>query len=166
MNPVIETLEKELNRVMFGEPWYGSSVKNILDSVYYAEAFKSANDYTHTIAELALHILAWNEEILSRFEGNEPKEPSLGDWPWVKFEDEIYWNEIKEKIYSTHNELMGIVKEFPLEKFETVIGTAKNRELATGYNYRESLLGLMQHNIYHAGQISLQNVVLTKKNLL
>ncbi len=165
MNPVIETLVKELNRVMFGNPWYGSSIKNILDSVFYADAFKYANNYTHSIAELALHILAWNEETLSRFEGNEPKEPAIGDWPWVKFKDEMYWNEIKEKIYITHGKLIEIVKEFPLEKFEVVIGIENNRELATGYTYRESLLGLMQHNIYHAGQISLQNVALTKKNL-
>lgn len=155
MNPVIEKLVIELNRAMFGEPWYGASVKNVLDAITYKQAFAASIGNVHTIAEIALHILAWNEEMLSRFEGNEPKEPVIGDWPWVKYDDEKYWNEIRENIYSTHNRLIKLVETFPVEKYEDKIGTEQKTELATGFTYRESLLGLMQHNIYHVGQIAL-----------
>ena len=155
MNPVIEKLVAELDRAMFGEPWFGASVKNVLDSTTYTKAFAAQSENVHTIAEIALHILAWNEEIISRLEGNDPKEPAIGDWPWVKYNDEIYWDEIRKQIYGAHTRLINIVKSFPFEKFEEQIGKEHRPELATGFSYRESLLGLMQHNIYHAGQIAI-----------
>jgi uncharacterized damage-inducible protein DinB len=162
MNQVKEDLIIELNRAMFEEPWYGASIKTILESIEPEIAYIKPPWSNHSITEIALHIWAWNEEIISRLNGNEPKEPEMGDWPQLKSIHEEYWQEIKENIFNAHKRIISIIEQLPVEIFETKIGNEHLPGLATGFNYRESLLGLMQHNIYHGGQISLLRIILKK----
>lgn len=155
MNPVIEKLVIELDKAVNGDPWYGASLKAILQDVTYEQAVTKYNPNIHSIAEIVLHIYAWIEEVSSRLEGNNPKEPERGDWPEADNLKEAEWNEIVKRIFSSHENLLRLVRDFPLEKFEEQVGATRDKELGTGYTYREMLVGLMEHNIYHGGQIGL-----------
>ena len=155
MNPVIEKLIKELDKSVNGDPWYGASLKSILQDVTYKQAVTRHNPNIHSIAEIALHIYAWIEEVSSRLKGNEPKDPERGDWPEVDNLNETGWKKIIGDIFSAHETLLEQVKNFPFEKFEERVGTERIKELGTGFTYREMLVGLMEHNIYHGGQIGL-----------
>jgi len=142
MNPVIEKLIKELDKAVNSDPWYGASLKSIIRDI-------------HTIAEIVLHICAWIEEVSSRLEGNEPSDPKRGDWPEADNLNETSWKKIVEDIFAAHETLIEQVKNFPFEKFEERVGTERVKELGTGFTYREMLVGVMEHNIYHGGQIVL-----------
>lgn len=155
MNPVIEKLVGELDKVVTGDPWYGASINAILHDITYAQAAVRHDANIHTIAEIALHICAWIEEVSSRLEGNEPKDPKRGDWPETDNLNETSWKKIIKDIFSAHETLLEQVKNFPFEKFEKQVGTERVKELGTGFTYREMLVGLMEHNIYHGGQIGL-----------
>ncbi|KAF0141637.1 MAG: DinB family protein [Stygiobacter sp.] len=155
MNPVIEKLVMELDKAVNGDPWYGASLKFILRDITYKQAATRHDANIHTIAEIALHICAWIEEVSSRLEGNELKDPKRGDWPEVDNLNETSWKKIVEDILAAHETLIEQVKIFPFEKFEERVGTERVKELGTGFTYREMLVGVMEHNIYHGGQIGL-----------
>jgi hypothetical protein len=155
LNQVIEKLLIELDKPMNGDPWYGSSIKKVLEEITHEEAFAITFVSAHSIAEIALHVCAWINEVNSRLEGNEPADPKMGDWPKVERYGQSYWTEIKSNIYSAHESLIELVTNFPFEKFEERMGKERIPELGTGFSFREMLIGLMQHNVYHLGQIAL-----------
>lgn len=155
MNPVIEKLIIELDKAVNGDPWFGSPLRSILTGISCGQAVTRQSQSIHSIAEIALHICVWIEEVSSRLEGNEPKDPASGDWNNVGNLTEEKWKKIITRIFTGHEKLITLVKNFPFERFEEQVGKERNPELGTGFTYREMLVGLMEHNIYHGGQIAL-----------
>lgn len=155
MNAVIGKLIAELEKAVNGEPWYGASLKKILSDVSCELAVTRHSENIHSIAEITYHICGWIEEVTSRLEGNESKDPERGDWKEITEMSESDWDELRQNLFTSHSNLISRVKIFPFEKFEEQVGKEKNKELGTGISYREMLVGLMEHNIYHGGQIAL-----------
>lgn len=150
-----EKLANELQQSVFGEPWHGASLDTILKDVNYKQAFNKPIKNAHNIVELVLHIDAWIQEALDRLNGKEIGDPSVGDWPNPADNSEKYWITLKQQLYDNTNKLIAAVKKFPAEKFNEVVGTERNAALGTGYTYEFMISGVLQHNAYHSGQISL-----------
>lgn len=155
MNLVINKLITELKKVIDGDPWYGSSLKSIFKGVDSFRAVKRISANSHSIAEIALHMLAWNEEVASRLVGSKPQAPQRGDWQIIEKLDKDEWNNIVQKIFKEHARIEKLVASLSIEKLEEQVGKDRNPALGTGINYREMLVGLMEHNVYHGGQIAL-----------
>ncbi|MCX6169683.1 MAG: DinB family protein [Ignavibacteriales bacterium] len=148
-------LSDELYNSIFGDPWYGSSATDILREISIEQAFRKPIPSAHSIIELTLHITAWTEEILSRFNGNKPSEPQIGDWPTPENYTEKYWVTVKQNLFDATNKLISVLKKFPEEQLDTIIGGERNVSLGTGFSLEGLILGLVEHNSYHLGQISL-----------
>lgn len=150
-----EKLSNELYNSVFGDPWHGSPVKNILEGISFEKAFLRPIPSAHNIIELTLHLNAWIEETLSRFNNNISAEPTMGDWPLPQKNTEEYWQAVKQKLFTDTNELIAIIKNFPEEKFDELVGDERNISIGTGFSFEGLIIGLVQHNAYHAGQIAL-----------
>jgi Txe/YoeB family toxin of Txe-Axe toxin-antitoxin module len=145
----------ELILSVFEDPWHGASVKDILEGITFEQAFLRPIRSAHNIIELTLHISAWTEEILSRVNGNAPANPAAGDWPVPQFQTEEYWQVVKQNLFAKTNKLIITIKNFPEEKLDEFSGRERNVSLGTGFSYEGLIIGLVQHNAYHSGQISL-----------
>ena len=150
-----ENLSNELYNSIFGEPWYGSSAISILQDISVEQAFQKPIPSAHNIIKLTLHIAAWTEETLSRFNGNKPSEPQIGDWPVPENYTAEYWNTVKQNLFETTNKLISVVQKFPEENLDNIVGGERNISLGTGVSFEGLISGLVQHNAYHLGQISL-----------
>ena len=148
-------LAEELHRSVFGDPWHGGSVKEILTGINVEQAFQKPIPSAHNIIELTLHLDAWTEEVLSRFNGNVSAEPSIGEWPTPKDKTEEYWQAVKQKLFADTNKLIAVIKKFPEDRFDEIIGGERNAQLGTGLSFEGLIIGLVQHNAYHSGQIAL-----------
>ena len=93
--------------------------------------------------------------MLSRFKGNIPYTPVSGDWPKIENETPQFWEDVKQRIYHNSNKLIAELDIFPESKLEELVGGERNAALGTGFTYRGMIIGLLQHNAYHAGQITL-----------
>jgi len=51
--------------------------------------------------------------------------------------------------------LLKVIGDFPEENWNEPIADERNRELGTGISYEALIEGLIQHHIYHSGQIAL-----------
>jgi len=150
-----EKLSIELYNSVFGDPWHGSSVKDILEKISLEKTFLKPISSAHNIIELTLHLDAWTEEILNRVNGNISTEPSMGDWPTPKDKTKEYWLAVKQKLLSDTNKLINAIKNFPETKLDKIIGGERNAQLGTGFSFEGLIIGLVQHNAYHSGQIAL-----------
>mgnify|MGYP001574598796 CR=1 FL=1 len=150
-----EKLSVELYNSVFGDPWHGMCLKDILESISFEQANKKSIPSAHNIIELTLHLDAWTEEVLSRFNGNVSAEPSIGDWPTPKDKTEEYWQAVKQKLFADTNKLIAVIKKFPENKLDEIVGGERNAQLGTGFSFEGLIIGLIQHNAYHSGQIAL-----------
>ena len=130
----------DIRRAYDGNPWHGLSVTAILEGVTAAEAAARPIPDAHTIWELVLHMAAWAGEVTRRLGGAAPSEPAEGDWPAMPAEpSDGAWAEAKARLGEAHADLTAAV--VAIEQISGADAHAAN--------------GLLQHDAYHSGQVSL-----------
>ena len=157
---IAEKLSAELEKTLSGDPWYGSNVYDILAQVSFEAAYEKTPGAAHTIAEIVLHMIAWTEEVIDRMNGMTAGLPTSGDWPETGAPDEQKWQNYVDDLKLVNVNLMGIIQNFPAEQWNELINDERNRELGTGVSYEALIEGLIQHHIYHSGQIAILNRII------
>jgi uncharacterized damage-inducible protein DinB len=153
-----EKLQKELENILWGHPWYGKSVYPIIEAVSFEAAFEKLPGAAHNIAGILLHMLSWTEEVIDRMNGMTAAKPTSGDWPDPGTPDEQKWQNYVNDFKLVNVNLMGIIQNFPEEQWNELINDTRESEHVVTY---ESLIdGFIQHVIYHSAQISLLNRII------
>ncbi|MEO6979072.1 MAG: DinB family protein [Mucilaginibacter sp.] len=150
-----EKLSKELEQVLSGDPWYGSPVYEILDKVTFEAAFEKPPGGAHSIAAIVLHMLSWTEEVMDRLNGMTASIPSSGDWPETDTPTEQKWQQYVNDLKLVNVNLLSIIQNFDEEKWAEPILDERNPELGTGVSNEELVRGLIQHHVYHSGQVAI-----------
>jgi uncharacterized damage-inducible protein DinB len=151
-----------LENVLSGNPWYGTSVYQIIEQVGFEAAFERPPGHSaHSIAGIVLHMLAWTEEVMDRMNGITAGIPSSGDWPPVGAPSEQKWQNYVNDLKLVNVNLLGLIQNFPEEKWSEQLNDETNRDTGNGLSYQQLVNGLTQHHIYHSGQIALLNRMLT-----
>jgi uncharacterized damage-inducible protein DinB len=147
-----EKIINDLEKVLSGRPWYGSSVYGILEQVTFETAYERVS-HAHTIAEIILHMLSWTEEVIDRMNEKPASLPLSGDWPETGHPDEQKWKLWIDDLKLVNVNLVKAIQDLPEEKWiAPIIDTRGDRPVVT---YEEMLYGFMQHQAYHSGQIAL-----------
>ena len=148
-------LTTQLTQVLSGDPWYGSNVYDILAQISFEAAYEKPPGAIHNIAEIVLHMIAWTEEVMDRMNGMTAGIPTSGDWPETGAPDEQKWQNYVDDLKLVNVNLTGVIQNFPPEQWDEPINDDRNRELGTGVSYEALIEGLIQHHVYHSGQIAL-----------
>ena len=134
-----------------GEAWHGDSVLELLSGVIAAQAAGKPIPNAHSIWELVLHIAAWDGAVLHRTAGASVTLSDDENFPSVKDTSEAAWEKTKEAVKQTHDDLVKAVAVFPDSRLnEQVPGKTESY-----YNFYYMFSGIVQHELYHAGQIAL-----------
>lgn len=152
---IADKLSQELENVLSGDPWYGSPVYTILEQVGFEAAFEKPPGSVHDIAGIILHMLSWTEEVLDRMNGMSAGLPSSGDWPDHGAPTEEKWQNYVNDLKLVNVNLLAAIRDFPEEQWTEPFTDERDRELGTGVTFEELVRGLIQHHIYHSGQIAL-----------
>jgi len=145
----IERIVDQLQRASDGRAWHGPPLMLLLSEVDAEQAMARPLEGRHTIWELVLHINAWRDKV-RRVLGGEEMEglPDEEDWPPVDDTGEEAWAKAVEGLKREHDELVEAVSGFSESRLdETVPGAS--------YSFYKMLHGLVQHDLYHAGQIAI-----------
>ena len=144
-------LADQIRRAFEGEAWHGDSVVEILQGVDTAMAAAHPIKNAHSIWELVLHIAAWDGAVLKRAGGTAIELRDEQNFPPVKDTNEAAWRNTIEQAKRTHNELVKAVAAFPDARLaEQVPGKTESY-----YDFFYMFSGIVQHDLYHAGQIAL-----------
>ena len=155
---ISEQLSQDLEKILYGDPWYGSSVYSIIDQVSFEAAFEKPPGSVHNIAGIVLHIISWTEEVMDRMNGMTAGVPTSGDWPETGKPNEQKWQNYVDDLKLVNVNLIGIIQNFPDEQWgEPIDDQRGDRPVVT---YEALINGLIQHHIYHAGQIALLNRII------
>lgn len=129
--------------------WHGPALRELLDGVTAERAAVKPVSGAHSIWELVHHIEAWEREALA-VAGGKTHEVLAGDadWPPVGATTAEAWQSALERLESTTHNLVASIRAMADEKLKEPAG---GRE----FNFYFLLHGVVQHNLYHAGQIAL-----------
>lgn len=144
----VERLLDQLKRAYEGEAWHGPSLRAILDGVTAAQAARRPVAAAHTIWELVLHISAWESAVLTRLGGRYVSEPDEGDFPAVTDTSDGAWQAALAQLDATHRKLRDAVSRLDDERLNQRLAEGKPTAYFT-------INGVIQHTLYHAGQIVL-----------
>ncbi len=143
-----EHLADQLKKAFEGEAWHGPSVKEVLMSVTSDMAAARPIKHAHNIWELVLHITAWHDAVRKRLTGLSVNLSDEEDWPAVKNASEFAWTTAIETLGKSTDNLLKTLSKFDSSKLHDNIS-------GLNYTYYFLISGLIQHDVYHAGQIAL-----------
>jgi uncharacterized damage-inducible protein DinB len=141
----VEQMLLELNAAWNGEPWYGTALRTMLEGIDEKTAWRRPIAEGHTIAELTAHVATWIDVVRERLAGEKPEVPPERDFPPV---DGLTWPQLLARLQRAHSALVDAVARMDDTDFDKIV---------PGKDYTAAFMldGLIQHNVYHAGQIAL-----------
>lgn len=150
MDRIIDELEREYS----GDPWHGSPLTSILKGITAAQAASRPIGSAHSIWELVLHMTAWKNEVRKRLGGAPAGEPEEGDWPAVGAPTEAHWHQALARLDRAHRDLVGAIRVLAEAKLFEPTKDPRNRETGVGVSHYVLLHGIVQHDVYHSGQVA------------
>jgi len=141
-------IEDQLNRGFRGDAWHGPCLQELLRDVSYELALARPLANVHSIWEIVLHLTTWLDAARRRLAG-EPFEPDAQqDWPAVMNGSESGWQIALGNLEGAVERLRGAVTALDPERLDDNVR-------GKPYSIYFLLHGVIQHNLYHAGQIAL-----------
>jgi len=141
---LVERTIEELNRSWNGNPWYGPSLRPMLDGITEEQARAHPLKNAHSILELVAHSAFWMEMTVKRLEGFTGEATKEQDWRDVS---KLSWREALADLEKRYTALLDRLARLNDEQMN-----APARKHMTVYAV---LIGVIEHNVYHAGQIAL-----------
>ncbi|RDC54857.1 hypothetical protein DU508_18730 [Pedobacter chinensis] len=148
-------ITNEIRKAFNGDAWHGNHAMQILNNVKPENAFEHFIPNAHSIAEIALHLTAWTEEVTSRLMGEPAAEPAMGDWPVPEKKTPQAWEKIIFDFKVANDELIRHCETIKDNEWNNEVMDERNPALGSGVTNAELLNGLAQHHAYHSGQIAL-----------
>ena len=141
----------QLCRAFDGDAWHGDSLFEILEGVTAAQAATRPIARAHTIWELVLHIAAWDGAVLRRLSGAAVTLSDAENFPAVTDTSDAAWRKTLAEVRRVHEELVAAVAALADSRLDEIV---PGKEGAY-YTFYYMLHGVVQHELYHAGQIAL-----------
>lgn len=154
MNAEIRSIIYNLKEVLSGNPWYGKSALTLFNEIDPALAYQKP-DQSHSLIDLLYHMVTW-----AAFTQHRLMKDRQMDSDTVEALD---WREINPAIHTWENGVAqfteatnAIIQLLEASSDQLLEEKVDYRE----YNFLHLLNGLVQHNIYHLGQIAYVNKLL------
>jgi uncharacterized damage-inducible protein DinB len=139
----------QLRRAFEGGAFHGPAVMEILRDVTAEQANRRPIPQAHTIWEITQHIAGWQTEIKNRLGGQHARTlPPEQNFPQRRDASEAAWRKTLEELEASYRDLSVAMAKFPESRLGDVVP-------GRDYNFYVLLHGIVQHDLYHAGQIAL-----------
>ena len=140
-----ERLLDQLNRAFGGEAWHGPALRNLLDGVTETQAKAKPIRDGHSILELVVHIGTWIDVVARRVGGSVVDSNSIDDWADVT---KTTWPKAIQELERAQSRLCDAVARLNTDDLEKNVPGEKR-------SFYGEIMGVLQHNVYHAGQIAI-----------
>ncbi len=149
MNTEVLKIAESLKDAYDGDPWFGKSMTALLSQVDEHTAFEKYKNQ-HSILELVEHIINWRLFVIRRLRTDAQQQVEsfeVKDWQPLDHTNKSLWLQAMKQLHKTQIELIAIIDPLKDELLDI-------RVAGRDYTYRKLLNGIIQHDIYHLGQIA------------
>ncbi|HEX9869962.1 MAG TPA: DinB family protein [Candidatus Tectomicrobia bacterium] len=144
----IQRIEDQLRRAFEGNAWHGPAVRELLADVTAAQAAGRPLPNAHSIWEIVLHMATWERVVYRRLQGETVVNlPMEQDWPPVRDTSAAAWHQAVRDLEQANHDLRAAIAQ---------LTEARLADMAPGKDHSVYVMlhGIIQHDLYHAGQIA------------
>ena len=141
----IERLLEQLNAAYGGPAWHGPALRELLEGVTEEQAQARPIANAHSILELVVHVRTWMDAATERLAGSLRELTTEEDWSDVA---KTSWPVVLEELDHAESRLCDAVARLRPEQLDERVPGRK-------YTIYKLIHGVIQHNLYHAGQIAI-----------
>jgi uncharacterized damage-inducible protein DinB len=148
MAEITETsrIADQLHRSYLGPAWHGPSLNELLAGITEEQASRRPIPDAHTIWEIILHVTAWIRIARERLTDRSVRQVADDEnWPAVTGS----WSDALTALNRDVQALEEAIRAFPDDKLN------RRAPAVEAQSYYGLMHGVVQHNLYHAGQIAL-----------
>jgi uncharacterized damage-inducible protein DinB len=144
---------QRFEEIYAGEPWFGESIKTKLKNLTFEKAFQQPLSGEHSIAELLNHMEFWRRSILFHLRGDQSisfTADNPENWQNLEVLKSKGWNQLCSAFAETHHALVDVLNADPTLTEDQIT----------------YLNGIIEHDIYHLGQIGIVKKIVTQAELV
>jgi len=137
--------------VMHGKAWHGDPIWQILEGIPAACAAARPLAHTHSIWELVMHMTFWEEVAARRLAGQRAgldEDDEARNFPAVPEPTEANWDKTRDQFRASNLEFRAGLAKLEAARVDELSAAGKR-------SFYDEAHGLIQHHIYHAGQIAM-----------
>ena len=146
---IVSLFEKLYN----GEPWIDVPIRDTLLQITATQASSRPLPQCNTIWEIVNHLIEWKVNVQQRLDGKILKTPDNNYISPVVDSSEKAWNETILRFDLVQKQWIDFLKKLDPIAYESIY-------TPNGMTYYEHILGVLQHDAYHLGQL----VILSKQS--
>jgi len=158
MNHLCKHISEQLVSTFEGEAWYGDSMRTILEGIKCEQALSRPIPSAHSIWELVRHLEAWCQFSSGAVQGipipGWPQMPQEQDFPPIVKNDDQAWKQDRTSLFTSHLALAETIEKFSDSRLEEIVP-------GRPYKFYRLFQSVIQHAVYHGGQIALLKKTLT-----
>ncbi len=145
-------MANEINRILklfadleHGDCWIGNNFKGTLHGVDSKKAMQSISGKTNSIWQLVAHITYWRTTVVNRLTGSL-NPPPFPDFLLPNEPNEENWRQALHDFEAAYHLLRNAIHHFSEENLY-------KPSPKKGQSYYDLIMGCLQHDAYHLGQI-------------
>ncbi|WP_138991968.1 DinB family protein [Larkinella sp. C7] len=133
------------------EAWHGPSLVEVLSGVSPEMAGHRLTPNTHSIAELVFHMTSWRIFCVKKMQGDKDFDIKTPEKNFGSFQviDDFEWEALQMELSLSQEELINELDKRDYDEFLEDIVPGRD------YTYYDMLHGIINHDTYHSGQISI-----------
>jgi uncharacterized damage-inducible protein DinB len=148
MHPTIARIHKLHQEAFEGGAWHGPALLQVIRDIHVDHAAAKPITHAHSIWEIVLHIDAWQQAVLKRLNGQPVDLIGEEDWPPVIDNSDSAWEAALESLNAHYQKLAQRIAALTDADLDQKVP-------GRDHTIYKTVQGLIQHNLYHAGQIAI-----------
>lgn len=150
MNSESVRIADQLRRALTGDPWHGSPVVDLLSGVTAEQSRTRPLPLAHNIWELVVHIDVYLQVGFEATQG-VPAPKLYGtekDWPPLHDDSAAAWAAAQQRMFQNAEKLAQAIEKFDDARLQATVP-------GRPYDFYYLFHGIVQHSLYHGGQIAM-----------
>jgi len=144
----LDRILKHYDGVLNGDPWYGDPVWKILEGIPARTAAARPLPGIHTIWELLSHMTFWEGVVIQRLAGERAGLVEASNFPSAPDVTEENWRRALEDFRASNRAFREALGKLDPARLEQLTAAGKR-------TYYDEAHGVIEHHVYHLGQIAM-----------
>jgi hypothetical protein len=143
-----ERIAKQIEKTFKGRAWHGPAVEEALQGVDAKVAAAPSPGGAHNIWQIVEHMIIWQDAVGRWLAGDTSRPKDEESWPPIPDTSEQAWQAALARLRRSHEFLATQVARLDDARLDQRVFEGMPSVYVT-------LHGIIQHNLYHAGQIAI-----------
>jgi len=143
-----ELIIKLFEDLFAGSPWIDVTIMGTLKGISSKNASKKISVNQNSIWEIVNHLISWRLNVLQRVQGKVINTPGNNYFEPITDSSPSAWERTLKELQDSQTQWLEFLKQLRPNTFSKVYPNNK-------MTYYEHIHGIIQHDAYHLGQITL-----------